>query len=73
VSVEHPGLGEDVALVDLVDRLIGGGVVVSGDIVLSVADVDLVYLGLRLVLAPAHVVDEALVLGRGGTAPGSGR
>lgn len=46
----------DVALVDLVDRLIGGGVVVSGDIILSLAGVDLVYLGLNLVLAPAHEV-----------------
>jgi hypothetical protein len=46
--------GEDVALVDLVDRLIGGGVVLTGDVVLSLAGVDLVYLGLRLVLAPAH-------------------
>lgn len=44
---------DELALVDLVDRLIGGGVVVTGDIVLSLADVDLVYLGLRLVLAPA--------------------
>jgi hypothetical protein len=46
--------GEDVALVDLLDGLIGGGVVVTGDVVLAVADIDLVYLGLRLVLAPAH-------------------
>jgi hypothetical protein len=51
--------GPDVALVDLVDRLIGGGVVVGGDIVLSLAGVDLVYLGLRLVIAPAHEVDVA--------------
>lgn len=48
--------GDQVALVDLVDRLIDGGVVVGGDIVLSLAGVDLVYLGLRLVLAPAHEV-----------------
>ena len=44
------------ALVDLIDRLIGGGVVVNGDVVLSLAGVDLVYLGLRLVLAPAGEV-----------------
>ena len=73
MSIEHAGLGEDVALVDLVDRLIGGGVVVSGDIVLSVADVDLVYLGLRLVLAPAHIVDESIIGGSGRTKPVSGR
>ena len=42
---------EDVALVDVVDRLLGGGVVITGDITLSVADVDLVYLNLRLLLS----------------------
>ncbi|HEY9291072.1 MAG TPA: gas vesicle protein [Microlunatus sp.] len=60
--VEHVG-GEDMALVDLVDRLIDGGVVLSGDIILSVADVDLIYLGLRLVLAPAHEVSESILRG----------
>jgi hypothetical protein len=64
VTVEHIPSGEDVALVDLVDRLIGGGVVVTGDVVLSLAGVDLVYLGLRLVLAPAHEV--GVVPGRSG-------
>ena len=32
----------EVALVDLVDRLLGGGVVIAGEITLAVADVDLV-------------------------------
>ena len=62
MSVEHVGVGEDVALVDLIDRLIDGGVVLTGDVVLSVADVDLVYLGLRLVLAPAHTVNRSIRL-----------
>jgi hypothetical protein len=53
-----------VALVDLIDRVIGGGVVITGDVVLGVAGVDLVYLGLRLVLAPAHEVEQSIALGR---------
>jgi len=53
-----------VALVDLIDRVIGGGVVINGDIVIGVAGVDLVYLGLRLVLAPAHEVERSIALGR---------
>ena len=53
-----------VALVDLIDRVIGGGVVISGDVVLGIAGVDLVYLGLRLVLAPAHDVEQSIALGR---------
>ena len=53
-----------VALVDLIDRVIGGGVVLAGDVVLGVAGVDLVYLGLRLVVAPAHEVEQSIALGR---------
>ena len=53
-----------VALVDLVDRVIGGGVVLAGDVVLGVAGVDLVYLGLRLVVAPAHEVEQSIALVR---------
>jgi hypothetical protein len=41
----------DVALVDLVDRLLAGGVVIGGDLVLSVADVDLVQISLRAIIA----------------------
>ncbi len=40
----------DVTVLDLLDRVLDKGVVLSGDIVLSVAGVDLVYLGLRAVL-----------------------
>ena len=36
----------EVALVDLVDRLLGGGVVIAGEITLAVADVDLVHVSL---------------------------
>jgi hypothetical protein len=39
-------------------------VVITGDIVLGVADVDLVYLGLRLVLAPAHEIEQSVSLRR---------
>ena len=55
---------EQVALVDLIDRVIGGGVVITGDVVLGIAGVDLVYLGLQLVLAPAHEVDQSIPLRR---------
>lgn len=40
----------DVALVDLLDRLMAGGVVLGGDITLAIADVDLVYVGLRAII-----------------------
>lgn len=39
------------ALVDLLDRVLAGGVVITGEITLSVADVDLVTISLRALLA----------------------
>ena len=42
---------ERVALVDLLDRLLAEGVVVTGEITLSIADVDLVTVSLRALLA----------------------
>ncbi len=53
-----PALAEQVTLLDLVDRVLNKGVVVTGDITLSVADVDLVYVGLRLLLASATTLER---------------
>ncbi|GAA4097820.1 gas vesicle protein GvpJ [Nocardioides kongjuensis] len=39
-----------VALVDLLDRLLGAGVVVAGDVVVSLAGVDLVEIRLQLLV-----------------------
>lgn len=41
---------EPVALVDLLDRVLARGVVVTGEVTLSIADVDLVHLSLRALL-----------------------
>ena len=49
---------QDVALVDLLDRLLGGGVVIAGDITLSVAGVDLVYVGLRALVTSVATAEE---------------
>lgn len=51
--------GEDVALIDLLDRLLGGGVVLTGDITLAVADIDLVYVGLRALISSVASAEEA--------------
>jgi hypothetical protein len=42
---------EDIALIDMLDRLLAGGVVLAGDITLAVADIDLVYVGLRALIS----------------------
>jgi hypothetical protein len=48
----------DVALVDLIDRLLQGGVVVAGDITLAVADIDLVYVGLRALISSVAAAER---------------
>ncbi|MEE1767807.1 gas vesicle protein [Streptomyces sp. JV185] len=39
-----------IALIDLLDRLLSGGVVLTGDVVLSIADIDLVRISLRALI-----------------------
>jgi Gas vesicle protein len=58
----------EVALVDLVDRLLGGGVVIAGDITLAVADVDLVYVQLRALISSVATAEDKGVLPRMGSA-----
>jgi gas vesicle structural protein len=48
----------EVTLLELVDRVLNKGVVLTGDITLSVADVDLVYVGLRVLLASVATLEE---------------
>jgi Gas vesicle protein len=50
---------ERIALVDLLDRVLAGGVVVTGDITLSIADVDLVKVSLRALLASVSALSAA--------------
>lgn len=41
---------EHISLCETLDRVLNKGVVIVGEVVISVADVDLIYLGLQLVL-----------------------
>jgi hypothetical protein len=47
-----------IALVDLLDRVLAGGVVAMGDIELSIADVPLVRISLRAVIASVSTLAE---------------
>jgi len=51
-------LEQQITLLELVDRVLNKGVVLTGDIMLSVADVDLVYVGLRVLLASVGTLEE---------------
>ena len=49
---------EQATLVELVDRVLNKGVVITGDVLLSVAGVDLVYVGLRVLLSSVSTLEE---------------
>jgi gas vesicle structural protein len=51
-------LEQQITLLELVDRVLNKGVVLTGDITLSVADVDLVYVGLRVLLASVSTMER---------------
>src|SRR4051794_6998228 len=58
--VGQPAQAREIALVDLIDRLLDGGVVIHGDITLAVADVDLLYVGLRALVASVNTIEEKM-------------
>jgi len=49
---------ENVTLIDALDKVLEKGAVINGDIMIRVADVDLVYLGLRLILTSVSKAEE---------------
>ena len=48
-AVQHPG--QQASLVDLLDRLLGTGVVLNGDLIISIAGVDLVEIRLAAIIS----------------------
>ena len=47
---------EELTLLETLDHLLDRGVVVAGDAVISIGDVDLLYLGLNIVLANVDAI-----------------
>ncbi len=56
---------ESVSLCEALDRVLHKGVVVRGDIMLSVAGVDLVYLGLQVLLSSTETARRSGILKEG--------
>ena len=59
-SVRHaqPLLQRRVSLCETLDRVLNKGAVITGDIVISVADVDLIYIGLNLVVTSVETMKQ---------------
>lgn len=48
---------ERISLCEVLDRVLNTGVVVVGEVVISVADIDLIYLGLQLTLTSVETAN----------------
>jgi hypothetical protein len=49
---------KDITILELLDRVLNKGVILTGDIVISVADIDLVYLGVKLMLSSVETMQQ---------------
>ncbi|MER5462188.1 MULTISPECIES: gas vesicle protein [unclassified Streptomyces] len=54
MTAPAPPAHREIALVDLLDRLLGGGVVIAGDVTLRIADVDLVRIDLKALVSSVN-------------------
>lgn len=52
------GLDDDLHLIDLLDRLLAGGVVLTGDVTISLAGVDLVQISLRALISSVATLED---------------
>ena len=49
---------KEITILDILDRVLTKGVVITGDIVISVADIDLIYVGLRVLLSSVESMEK---------------
>ena len=48
----------DISLLEVLDRVLDKGVIIAGDITISVADVDLIFLGLKVLLSSVETAER---------------
>jgi hypothetical protein len=58
-SIDTP-LARRVSLCELLDRVLNKGVVLTGEISISVADIELLYIGLSLVISSVETLIETM-------------
>jgi hypothetical protein len=54
-----PGYGE-LSLLETLDHVLNRGLVVAGEVIISVADIDLIYVGLNVLIGSVETIKEVL-------------
>ncbi|PIV92338.1 MAG: gas vesicle protein [Flavobacteriaceae bacterium CG17_big_fil_post_rev_8_21_14_2_50_33_15] len=49
---------KEITILELLDRVLTKGVIITGDVVISVADIDLIYLGVKLMLSSVETMEQ---------------
>jgi hypothetical protein len=60
VSAATPRTEDDISLLDVLDHVLNSGVVIQGSLVISIAGVDLVYVGLNVVLTSVETAMRSI-------------
>jgi hypothetical protein len=55
---DRPDDARQISLCETLDRVLNKGVVVAGEVIISVADVELIYLNLRVLLTSVDTVER---------------
>ncbi len=55
-------VNKEITILDILDRVLTKGVVITGDIVISVADIDLIYLGLKVLLSSVETMEKLRIV-----------
>jgi len=61
INMQHNDIinrSKDFTLLEMLDRVLNKGVIIAGDVVISVADIDLVYLGVKLMLSSVETMEK---------------
>lgn len=51
-------LSHEVTLLEVLDRVLNKGVVINGEVIISIAGVDLIFLGLRAILSSVDTMER---------------
>lgn len=49
---------QNVTVLELLDRVLNKGVVIAGDVTISVADIDLLYVGVKLLVCSVETMEQ---------------
>jgi hypothetical protein len=49
---------KDISILEALDRVLNKGVILTGDVVISIADIDLIYLGVKLMLSSVETMEQ---------------